>query len=131
MGNYCATQKDNLDIDTTAKIKSQKVKVDHPDQMFMELFQEMDGGNIKDDFPKYKDIQIIRAVQSATIRKVLREPIKMKDAPKKEKVPEFMSTLARANWPYYIESSDGKWREPVSSIDCLIIYQRIKKIRQG
>lgn len=31
MGNYCATQKDNLDIDTTAKIKSQKVKVDHPD----------------------------------------------------------------------------------------------------
>ena len=38
MGNYCATQKDNLDIDTTAKLAAQKLKANNPNDMFMELF---------------------------------------------------------------------------------------------
>lgn len=42
-----------------------------------------------------------------------------------------MNTLIRANWPYYIMNEDGTYNEPVNSIDCLIIYQRLKKIRQG
>ena len=45
MGNYCATQKDNLDIDTTAKIKSQKIEYNNKaDEFFRELFVQMQGG---------------------------------------------------------------------------------------
>ena len=90
----------------------------------------MDGGKIKDDFPRYQDINKIRAVQSATIRRALKEPIrltKMDDgaqAVQRIGKPDFMNTLIRANWPYYIRSPDGTYNEPLNAIDCLIIYQR-------
>lgn len=42
-----------------------------------------------------------------------------------------MQILNRANWPYFIKSEDGSYNEPVNTIDCLILYQRMKKIRQG
>lgn len=63
---------------------------------------------------------------------MLREPIESEaKGRRKEAGPDFMNTLIRANWPYFIKNADGSFNEPVNSIDCLIIYQRMKKIRQG
>ena len=39
--------------------------------------------------------------------------------------------LNRANWPFYIANSDGSIQSPLSSLDCLIVYQKLKKIKQG
>ena len=39
MGKYCTSQRENLDIDTNAKIRSNKLKSEETNEMFLELFE--------------------------------------------------------------------------------------------
>ena len=95
----------------------------------------MGMGQIQDSDPTYDDIQIIRGVQCATIKRALREPIepvKMEEGDRGiMKGDSYISNLLRASWPYFITNDDGSYNEPLNTIDCLVINQKAKKLKLG
>lgn len=92
----------------------------------------MGAGSIQDKFPSCLDASIIRATQSATVKRIIKEELPEEydlAAEKKGLNPDFMMMLAKSNEPYCLLSPEGTYSEPLNNLDCLIIYQKLKKIK--
>ena len=92
------------------------------------------------DFDRYiftwspDKIFALHTAASSTMKQILKtnfkQPVKIKRQKTVQEKLDLNGKLYKATHPYYLQSQDGKTIKPLNTIDCIMIYLHLEKIKR-